>query len=67
MTEAAADRVKRIAYVIQALQLDPTYHSDKIITARTGFALGLATADRNAPAVDFQLSQRSRQQAIRSP
>ncbi len=62
MTEAAADRAKRIAYVIQALQLDPTRHSDTILAARTE-ALGLQDAAPEKASVDAQENRRLRQQA----
>lgn len=62
MTEAAADRTKRIAYVIQALQLDPTRHSDSILAARTE-ALGLQEITPATASVDAQENRRLRQQA----
>jgi hypothetical protein len=63
MTEVAADRAKRIVYVIQALQLDPTRHSDSILAARTE-ALGLQDTAPETASVDAQENRRLRQQAI---
>jgi hypothetical protein len=62
MTDVTADRAKRIAYVIQAVQLDPTRHSDTILAARTE-ALGLQATAPETASVDAQENRRLPQQA----